>query len=355
MKYLNYFIIGTVIIISIISCNSNELSDFSKVVKLKSQKSIKNSKYKRIGEILGISDSIIIVNSHTKEGRLNLINRNDFSIITKVINKGKGPNKIIGPGEMGFHKNSKKIYLVDNGRKKIFIYNLDSLINNNTTPKKIISQPKDIDYISNLEPINDSLFAITGIGKTKNLTYITNCKGDIVKRIGKLPESKWEVKDFHIYIKYMNSISYMKNKDLLIVGYKYYPKLLAYNIEGEKILKKIGPQKFKPFFPGKLVRQKSKVAYYIIESNKNNIFGLYSGKNELSIQNNGIVIESYDKHYPQNILVFSHKGEPLIRIKLDKEISDFIIDKKNKRIIAINPEKETFEVFDISNINNLNL
>jgi len=59
--------------------------------------------------------------------------------------------------------------------------------------------------------------------------------------------------------------------------------------------------------------------------------------------------------YSKNIRIFDLNGKPFIKLILDHEISDFVIDKKNKRIIAFAVDaKDNMISYDISNILELN-
>ncbi|MGM0505530.1 MAG: BF3164 family lipoprotein [Bacteroidota bacterium] len=352
MKNLIYTIILPIIFVSCIN-NKEDFKNFPNEVQLKSRK-IKIDQINQVYTLLGVFDSIIIARSHSKNALIKLYNRHDFSLINSFIKTGKGPDEITGPGEFGYNPVSKNIYIIDNAKRKIFVYNLISLINGNTVVKKKISQPEEVDFISDFEIINDSTFALTGIGKTRNLIYLIDDKGHVINKIGQLPELEWDLKDFHIFQKYRSTVHYLNNKEYLVFGFKYYPKLIGYNFQGEEIFKKVGPKIFEPFFPGKLVKQKSKVAYHEIISNNEYIFTLYSGKNETTVHNEGLEIKDWKSNYPKNINIFTQEGNPVTKLKLDVEVSDFIIDHETGKIIAINPETEAFYVFDITNIvNNL--
>ena len=119
MKTKNNLIL--IITVLCISCNSNQFDKFPDTYEPKPQ-IIENEEAKSIREILGTTDSLIIANTYNEHGLIKVFNKSNYSLSKSFINTGKGPNEINGPGEMAYNPNTKKIYIVDNGRRKIFIF-----------------------------------------------------------------------------------------------------------------------------------------------------------------------------------------------------------------------------------------
>ena len=74
------------------------------------------------------NDYLIIRDHHAWNGVIHLFDKTDFHYLTSAGNKGEGPDELTIVGNLYVDEARKKIYIADNGKNKIFSYDIDSII-----------------------------------------------------------------------------------------------------------------------------------------------------------------------------------------------------------------------------------
>ena len=135
--------------------------------------------------------------------------------------------------------------------------------------------------------------------------------------------------------------------------YRKFDRMILRDLKSDNFIETIGPDHIDP------KKQQALYEHERIEGydgkptfDEDFIYALYQGTVGTKVD--------YDKGkmyvvYPKNIHIFDWNGKPVMKLILDHEISTFVIDKENKRIIAFAVDAEDNIIsYDISHIQELN-
>ncbi|WP_287619365.1 6-bladed beta-propeller [Parabacteroides sp.] len=124
-----------------------------------------------------IDEYIFITDYKTADEFIHILNKNNFRYITSTALRGQGPGEITRLGHIAEDKENHKFYALDHGKRKIFSFDLDSVISDPAylpVEKMILSKeifPSNYIYINdtlsigvNTKPIGDNDF-ISLVGK----------------------------------------------------------------------------------------------------------------------------------------------------------------------------------------------
>ena len=180
-----------------------------------------------------------------------------------------------------------------------------------------------------------------------------NSNGKIVKKIGeKFYKKPGNMPEIAYAMATKTKFAVNPDKSKIAIGYGLFNKLICLDTTGKKIFEFQG-EEFNNNFKVKgavIAHEGLKTGYKRVIASDHYIFALYNGKVQWSRKDN----ESYYKN-PKTIRVFNWQGEPIVEIKLDREIRDFIIDKERRRIIACETKKmNPFVTYQLPEVLNLN-
>ena len=181
----------------LISCNtkddSSSFKKFPNKIELEGNKIKTNQKFKSTN-IVGIIDSILIVEVGLNDYAFYFFNINNFSLIKKFGKISRAPGEFPGGVSACYLDNNKKMLFASN-RAKSIIYkaSIDSILERDSyTPKVFMKIPPKYSALDGLNILNDTTLIITGI-----LNYdllILNENGKIIKKIGQLPSKPPNIK-----------------------------------------------------------------------------------------------------------------------------------------------------------------
>jgi hypothetical protein len=303
-----------------------------------------------------IVDSLIVAfDFYRKDKRLFIFNANNFNLIEDAGVLGNGPKELSRPFFFDINKKNRTIWIGDRGKLKIFGFSIKSIIQSEKKrPSFECNISKNIKKnFTRIRYYNDSLFAITSyISKGKlHLVELMNRNGKIVDSLGVYPQKrKKNEPKFGFSMLWEHNIRVLDNKNLLI-SFRNYDKIMQIDSNGNTVFISSGPDHIKQ----KRMFHKNKIWIHLKDASRgygtcykynNYFYCLYSGES-FFINDNYNTRQLYYKH----IHIFDDKGKPVIKYNLNHEIRDFVIDKKNNRIVGISTSTpEPFIIFPLPKI-----
>jgi len=330
-----------------LNCNNSntekQISDFPSKVSLKG---IKPNFINSDGinpSNMNIYDSLIIVGSTYKkngDNYIHIINNNTFQTITSAGRLGKGPSELTNPIRLTVNKSKGLLNVWDDAKRKIFVYNIDSMLNNpDSNPVNEIKITSEHGTIYEMIAWDDTI--VTG-GKGSALLHFIDANGRI-KKIGLEHVTQDQISDRAFSKTLRKKMSVNETYKKLILGYRYYDRISLMNDKGEIEWSITGPDNIKPNFRG-LSPYNSKVGYSSTTSFDKYILGLYSGKEIGSYNQRGKFIPNY----ANEIHVLSLKGMLLGKFYLDREITSIEYDKNKNKLIALESGSgNPFVIYDL--------
>lgn len=344
MKHIN--ILTCLLLLFIFGCKSNNGSKTEitqkhrdkiinvgdKIVDIKPEILFGNS-------LLYIIDSILIVNetSPKSEKGLHLFNKNTFKYITSTGIIGRGPGEIIVPGRIGIDYKNKILWVPDHGKKVMWKFPLDSILNNSKFKPTVNFKLKDESFIERFGFINDSIV----LGKAVQITSYTsfvmamskfNLRSKVIEKYGYEHPETVEKKSNSLFAVSVKNNCYVNCYDCCdLMTICDLNGTLKYNVYGADGLS----------------NENNRKSYY---------FGVdFMGKNIIAsyIGDIGIVFDGNRPmgNTPTKLLVFDLDGNYKQTIETGNKFTFFCVDEENKRVIAyFNSRENPLGYFDL-NIN----
>ena len=279
--------------------------------------------------LLDIIDDFLIITEAFPNGEkgMHLFNKNTFEYITSTAIIGKGPGEVARQGSIEIDYSSKGIWLSDYGKKLMWKFPLDSILNNNMfkpTEKRYLH---DELFIERYGFLNDSII----IGKAVRLlpghhfekvTTKLNINNNKIEEFGyehpKAIGGK-SSSDFKLLLKnnlYVNCYMYCDLITICNLNGK-----LKYNIYGSDWLRN---------------EDNNNSYFYGVDFFKNYIIASYNGGNV-------ITLDKYKRkkgNNPTKFIVFNLEGDYIRTIETGHSITFFCVDEENKRLIVYFNDRE---------------
>lgn len=344
------------IILLFTGCNKKQedtrFKEFPKTIEIEG-KSIGTSKKFKSMSMGGIVDSILILNVSMNDHVFYLFDKRNLKLLTKAGKTGRGPYELpggTGPDGISLNKAKRLIYASNRTKGKIFCFSIDGVLNNNNyQPEVYVDIPKKLASTSIIEMVNDSLF-LAGDIIGHNLALIDK-QGDVLEYIGKLPDKPEHIKAVHYRNLYNNQFAYSPQNKKIALVFSTQDKLISYNLKGAKLFQRIGPDfietTYKNQYDGNI-----KTAYWDVECDSQYIYGLYSGERKYKRPSDATKLTEIQLFHPKTIHIFDWKGNPKLKVKLEKRATDFVIDKETNRLITLSLSEKPFTIYDLSLIQN---
>ena len=286
---------------------------------------------------LYIIDDILIVNETSPKGEkgLHLFNKNTFKYITSTGIVGKGPGEIIVPGRIGIDYKNKILWVPDHGKKVMWKFPLDSILNNNMYKPTVNFKLKDESFIERFGFINDSII----LGKAVQITSYTsfvmamskfNIKSNVIEKYGyEHPETVG---------KKSNSLFALSVKNNCYVNcFDCFDLMTICDLNGNL--------KYNVYGSDGLSNKSNRKSYY---------FGVdFIGKNIIAsyIDDIGLVYDGNRPmgNLPTKLLIFDLDGNYKETIETENKFTFFCVDEGNKRVIAyFSDRKEPLGYFNVN-------
>lgn len=265
---------------------------------------------------------------------------NDYKYVSSSGKKGKGPGELVNPFFPVLDKDNQVFYILDQGRNKIFVYPLDSIIRNkNFLPDSIIPCPTKYPVIVQYRPYGKDLFSFLNQFDNHVLISFFNKNGHVIEAMN-IPDKIDLYKNFN-YRGYSSLSIYRFNpdQDKIAISYRLEDAIFVLDSHGN-ILNKHYDANQKIQDPNK---QNNRNTYFSLDVDRKYIYGLYSGKNIFEINNNGQV----SVNYPRTLLVYNWELKPIVKITFELPVASFAIDYVQKRFVTWCPDNGTIVWYKI--------
>jgi hypothetical protein len=287
--------------------------------------------------LLYILDDILIVNEISPKGKkgIHLFDKHTFKYITSTGIIGKGPGEIIVPGRLAIDRKNKVFWAPDHGKRIIYKFPLDSVLNNESYKPTIYRKLKSELFLERFGFLNDS----TALGKAVHITSNStlematskwNINTNLVKKYGyENPEATGKKSNSHFALSVENGF---------YVNCYYLVDLLTIcDLEGNL--------KYNIYGPGWFDNDQDKNSFYCdVDLFDEQIIASYIG-------GKGLIVRGNIKRgaSPSKFIIFDMDGNYLKTIETGFEFTRFCVDEENKRIIAYFETRENpLGYFDIS-------
>ncbi len=252
--------------------------------------------------------------------------------LKSVCRVGRGENEIVRPGSLFIDKKGKYLWIVDWGRVTYNRYVLDSLLLTDNFISKQFNFPKTISY--EMEVVNDTSILCNTQYEEPYIYRIVSEHG--VQNFAKPQEilSGVEQLDHPLY---MTTFKYDENTQRIYMAFRNLDVLMCMDTTGKVIFTKkffdnIG-------FDKKVKKDRNEISTFsFLKIFDNKIFVLYCGLEYFQGGNVGQPVPNF----PDKLLIFDMKGNPLTYIKFDREIFDYVYDAKNKELIVYSLSSEIY-------------
>jgi hypothetical protein len=273
-------------------------------------------------------DNYLIISDHKPMDKLiHLFDKNRFTYITSIADRGQGPDEITNMGHIATNDTAHEFYVSDNGKLVIFSYNLDSVLANPAYKPQIKMK------------MNKGLFPIIYqyINDTLSMGQVMEPIGnyDFNERVAKFNMNTGKitpVKYVHSGLK-KNLVCFavsMEDSIYVECSHKYDIMSICY-INGDLKYNIYGPN-----WNG----QEDKLYHYqkVVFCN-DKIVASYSGKDW-----NG-------EHSPTQFFVFTITGNYIRTLETGYQITNYCYDKANNRIIMnLNEADIQFAYLDLDGL-----
>jgi len=340
---LNSFI-SVFLCILIFGCTeSRELSfrKFQKEVVLKGQ--LIETELLSYSGLVDIYDTIVIFsNIGSSDGKqVHLFNLNDLRYLASAGTIGRGPNEINNPAYCTVDPANGDIWVMDIGRKSVLKFPVDSIISGEATYTLECKVPENRFVLLQFSPYGDGFYFADNTEPEKLLSFF-NSEGQIVDSIAipdKLDLNSVEAMPVNQRMVFFG-YSYAFNPDMkrIAIAYKYSDVVTICDSNGE-ILKKItGPDR---------ISQEVKdgindiYCYMEVKADSRFIYARYKGTTLLDKETMTVPL------LPKTIHVFNWKGEPIMKIQTEFDMSSFVVDSKNSRLVTYSPSGGTFVTYEL--------
>jgi hypothetical protein len=278
---------------------------------------------------LYLIDSFLIIKDYRAwDKMIHLFDKNNFSYLTGVTNKGQGPGEIANVGHIGIDGRNRKFYVSDHGKNVIFSYALDSVLNDpEYRPTVKMKMDKDL-FPSDYEYINDTLsFGI--IIEPIGVSDFKQSVGKWNMETGKVTPMKYTHPD--ITKKRITFAASIEN-GIYVECYTRRDLMTICSLDGELKCNIYGPN---------WDNQATRIDHYskvIFCGDK--IWASYAGREYKP-----------DAYSPTRFFVFNTSGDYLRTVETGYMLSDFCYDQENNRLLlSVNDAEIQFACLDLEGL-----
>ncbi|MDA3780999.1 MAG: BF3164 family lipoprotein [Bacteroidales bacterium] len=291
--------------------------------------------------VLNIIEDFLIITDLTASNSsgMHFFNKHTFNYITSAGIMGKGPGEITRIGRPGIDNKNKIIWVPDYGKKKMWKFHLDSIINNKT-----YKPTEKLDLYDNLFLVNKFSFLNDSIALGNSLRVLSNSSFDMAMTLLNVKTNVTELFGYeHPKTIGKKSESFSKlslEHEIYINSYTYCDLLTICDLNGNL--------KYNIYGSGWLKNESNKNSYfYETEVFKHNIVVAYNGEAD-------IIYNEYMRpigNNPSKFLVFDMDGDYKETIETNHKFTSFCVDEENKRVIIYFDERKNSLGYINLNIN----
>ena len=274
---------------------------------------------------------LLISDYRTIDKLIYIFNKNNYNFISNVLDIGQGPGEIANLGFVGTKENDNIIYVTDNGKQKIFEYDLDSIQENPLyipTDKMTLNNtqfPFEYQYMNEalsmgvmMEPTGNSGFIHSvakfnfNTGEIKTMKYIH-------------PKIEKKRVCFAVSIEHK----------IYVECYKYNDLMTICDMDGNLICNVYGKK-----WNNKAT---NKYGFYnnVVFCHDKILVSFSDGKDRYSDK---------ESEYPTQFLIFNTKGDYIKTLETEYAIKSFCYDEDNNRLIMHLDEEIQFAFLELNGI-----
>lgn len=347
MKKYTFLNIAFIFILfcSVLSCNSKKeyenietfsIHSFKQTNSLKGTAIPLDEPVMRPVKVYVVDSFLILINAHT-ETFIDRYNLNTLKKTGEYISFGSGPEEMIAP--IGIITKDTFIGILDGGKQNFVLFDKKEFCHA-PFPNSCKTLSFD-DLVDNIEMLKNENIVTTIRSYNHQRLSFFNKNGGFLETKGEYPI----IKNQHINITeklagYVCSIVSNEAKDKIFIAYKQTDLIEIYDMNGNLMVRKQGPD----FFYPSVIVQKSgdeetirytkgetRDAYFCPTIYKDEIYVLYSG-------------EIYDptnyKFNKNKIFVFDWKGNPIRIHNLETPVFSFTIDQQTGILYGLSDDPE---------------
>lgn len=288
-----------------------------------------------------VQDTLLITINSGDQKLFSVFDLRSKKRIGDRISRGQGPTDMMYPSFMGVDK--EHIRFFDGFKSAWLEYALGEFVYEpDPTPLRGATLNEKL-YGGEANMMGDQL--ITSINNPETRFYIFNEEGKRIGEFGDFPITEREYSNSEKMSGYQVDFD-TNGSDKIVVCYKMTDLIEIYNKEGKVEKRLHGPDHFFSYVEevrdgeitmARIVKGKTKDAYFNPQSVGEELFVLYSGK----------TVEDFPDMLCQQILVFGWDGTPKKILTLDTGIFTFTVDAKNKKIYGISDTPD-FHIVEFS-------
>lgn len=275
------------------------------------------------------NECLIITDYQSFDRLIYLFDRKEYRYLTAIATRGQGPGELANMGHIGADEPNRLLYVLDHGKASLFCYPLDSvLVNPDYVPTSRMKLTESR-FPSDFQILNDSI-----------------CYGRITMPIGDYgfnqAVAKWnihtaEIKEMnytHPAIERKRVSAAMSEKlKLSVEVYHHHDLMTLGNLDGDLICNVYGPV-------WDTKRSNALTYYRDVVFYKDKILATYAfGRDNFG-----------DEHWPTAFLVFDLSGNYLKTLETGCNITDFVCDEPNHRIVMNMDGDIQFGYFDLDGL-----
>lgn len=280
-----------------------------------------------IARVYTLGEYLIVADHKSVDKLIHIFDKNSFNHVVSAVYSGQGPDEIANMGHIGIDTTNRTFYVSDHGKRKIFSYEVDSVVANPSYSPTVKMEMNTELFPDRYEYINDEL-----------------CFGRIIEPVGtssfKQTVAKWNMVTGEILpMKYTHPevdkkrtcFAVLTDHDIYVECYNNYDLMSICNLNGELICNVYGPN---------WSTRKGDINHYngvLFADDK--IIASYSGGN--------LATEEY---YPTQFIVYDLNGNYIKTLDIGYRISDFIYDKETKRIFMNLNDNIQFAYLDLDGV-----
>lgn len=338
IRLIKLFFITLIIMFLYNNCKNNFINEksFNRMI-LDNGVDIKINKYFKLPHLYLFNKYLIIHDPYTTANMINIFSRDNYKLIKSFGIIGRGEYEFTAPGPLNVDPYKNNIlWASDWGKFYFYKYCIDSIINNNFKYIFKYKFPLPPSYEFQIFNVENSFLCMS-----YNLPYLFKVLKDnqikdffnisfLIKKVG---NSNPQV--------YMPTFIYHPIRRQIFIAFRYIDVIMAIDTSENIIF-------YKECFDRNGINKKIKqfnertiTTFSNIKIFNDKIFVMYTGKSEFN--------EKRKYNFPDKILIFNINGDPLKLIQLNQNISDYVYDEKNKRLVVFSLEKEnSFIYFDFN-------
>jgi hypothetical protein len=342
-------------LVTLFSCKKEMEEQNHRVIKEEDFKEISITSEKHIfEEIINASsmtfqgDKVLISEYHNipdESPRIHIINSKDWTYDKPKGRFGRGPLEIFDP-QLIVSENQDIFWVYDYNNKKFAKFSIQDTSLLADSDLKIIDQM--MGPISPSFAPNGNYLGVPREGEFKIQEFELN--GNLIANYGEFEtvEERPDLTKFQISLLNSGRFSGNQGTGIYVRTSMYRDILEIFNYKSKEFFSVIGPDLGLPEFEFQQTKFGGMVSfapdfpkkYQEVAVSENFIFALYSGYSHLDYKNSGLV--------GKEIRIFDLKGNPHLRLKLDRSISQISINEATNEIYGLTTDEEPgIAVFDI--------